>query len=182
MSTIDVETERLLQEAARRGHRRVVVRRAVTSVAVGVALVITAALAPAVLGALHDQRNAPASKPSPLPIAGSYTTTITAQDPGISGAPDAVGRWVLTLGGDGQLDLASLTNGDLARSITEYQATQTELLTTALGDAGCTGVGRYTWSREGSTLTFTVVSDPCRLRAAIFSSRAMRATWTSCST
>ena len=129
---------------------------------------IVAVAAPAVLETLRHQRPEPATNPPSLPIAGTYTMTI-ASPSGVAD-PEAVGTWLLTLGSDGTLDLASLTNGDIGRSITQYQVTERELLTTALIGSACPGVGRYTWTRTGSTLTFVVVSDACPLRSTIFSS------------
>jgi len=167
MSAIDSDAERLLGDARRRGRRRLVIRRAVAIVAVAATVAIVAMAAPIVLHTVRDQRPRPATIPSSLPIAGTYTSTITAAG-GVE--PGSVGTWLLTLEADGTLDLASLTNGDFGRSVTQYQATQDGFLTTALTGGTCSGVGRYTWSRSGSALTFTVVSDPCPLRAAIFSS------------
>lgn len=175
MSEIDTDAEGLLVDARRRGHRLLLIRRGVAAVTVAVAVVIVVVAAPSVLDLVRDRRHLPATTPSPLPISGSYTTTISAT--GISGADatEAVGTWLLTLDGNGTLDLASLTNGDLGHPVTQYQATQNEFLTTAFTGSGCSGVGTYTWSRSGSTLTFAVVSDPCSLRVAIFSSHP----WTS---
>lgn len=151
-----------------------IVRRAVAGVAVAGAVAIVAAAAPALLETLRHQRPKPATNPPSLPIAGTYTTTIRA--PSDDADPGAVGTWLLTLEGDGTLDLASLTNGDVRRSVTHYQFTEHEFLTTALVGGACPGVGRYTWTRTGSTLTFDVVNDGCALRAAIFSSRPWNTT------
>ena len=87
------------------------------------------------------------------------------------GGAGAAGKWLLTLDRNGTLDLASLTNGASRSSVTQYQATQNEFLTTALADGPCSGLGTYRWSRSGSVLTFSVVSDPCPLRVAILSSQ-----------
>ncbi len=168
MSVIDADAERRLTDARRRGRRRVIVHRTVAAVAVAATIVVFAVTAPAVLDALRAHRHVPATTPSPLAIAGTYTTTIASAD--APGVPRAAGTWLLTLSGDGQLDVASLTNGDIGRSVTPYQITGDELLTTAFGDSQCSGVGRYTVLRSRSSLTIAVVSDPCPLRVAIFSS------------
>jgi hypothetical protein len=80
----------------------------------------------------------------------------------------------MTLGGDGSLDLGSLTNGNLGGSVTQYQATASEFLTSALDGSRCSGLGHYTWARSGSSLTLVVINDPCALRVAILSSHAWR--------
>jgi hypothetical protein len=170
MSAIHTDAEVHLEDARRRGRRRVVVRRAVVAVAVAATVLILAVAAPGLLDLVRDQRHRPARIPSPLPISGTYTTTISTNDTTGHADTGSVGTWLLTLEPDGTLDLASLTNGDFGRSITQYQTTRSEFLTTALAGSDCSGVGRYTWSRSGSILVFKVVSDPCPLRVAIFSS------------
>jgi hypothetical protein len=174
MSAIDVDPDSRLDDARRRGHRRVVVRRAASVVAFAAVVVIVTLAAPGVLDVLRDQRHQPAKAPSLLPIAGTYTATITTRD--AHGDSRLAGTWLLTLDRDGTLDLASLTNGDVGRSVTQYQIGDGRFLTTALSGRSCSGVGRYTWSRNGSTLTFTIVSDPCALRVAIFSSQPWKST------
>jgi hypothetical protein len=172
MSAIDSDAERHLDDARRRGHRLIFVRRAVAALALATALVIVVVAAPSVLDIVRDQRHRPAATPSPIPISGTYTTTISAKDTTGHVDAEAVGTWLLTLDLDGTIDLASLTNGDLGRSVTQYQTAGDEFLTTALADSMCSGsgLGRYSWSRRGSILTFAVVSDRCQVRAAIFSS------------
>jgi hypothetical protein len=167
MSAVDADAGRLLGDARRRGHRRLVIGRAVVAVAVATVIAIVVVAAPIVLDIVRDQRLRPATIPSSSQIAGTYTSTITAT---VGVEPGSVGTWLLTIEADGTLDLASLSNGDFGRSVTQYQATKDGFLTTALTGGACSGVGRYTWSRSGSALTFTVLSDPCPLRAAIFSS------------
>jgi hypothetical protein len=174
MSAIDTDAEHHLNDARRRGHKRLVIRRAVAAIAVAAIFAIVVVAAPHVLDLVRDQRHhQPAISPSLLPIFGTYSTTISAKD--TTGGRDAgsVGTWLLTLDRDGTLDLASLTNGDRGRSVTQYQTTGGEFLTTALAGSTCSGsgLGRYSWSRSGALLTFTVVSDACPLRVAIFSSQ-----------
>jgi len=175
MSEIDADAERHLGDARRRGRRLLVIRRAVAAVAVAAAVAIVAVAGPGVLDIVRDQRHRPAAPPSLVPISGTYTTTIRTSDTTGDTDAGAVGTWLLTLDGNGTLDLASLTNGDVGRSITQYQVSGGEFITTALTGSTCSGTGRYAWSRIGSSLTFAVVSDPCPLRVAIFSSRP----WTS---
>ena len=172
MSEIDTDAERFLDDARRRGHRRLVIRRLVSAAAVAALLVVVAVAAPTVLEIVRDQQHRPSASPSLASISGTYTTTITPKDTSDAGS---VGTWLLALDGSGTLDLASLTDGDIGRSVSRYQAINGELFATALTGPTCPGVGRYTWSRSGSSLTFALVSDPCALRAGIISSRP----WTS---
>ncbi len=169
MSAIDTDAERSLDDARRRGRRRATVRRTVTVVAVAAIIATVAFAGPAVLDALHGQRQQPATTPSPLPITGSYSARITVADAARSGVPGSAGTWLLNLRGDSVLQLASLRNANLGRGTTQYQLSGTSFITTALASPSCTGIGRYDWSRNGSTLTFTLVSDPCALRVEIFS-------------
>lgn len=174
MSAIEIDPDHSLGDARRRGHRRLIIRRAASVIAVAAAIVIVTVAAPAILEVLRDQRHQPARPPSLLPIVGTYTATVTAGD--AHGDARSEGTWLLTLDRDGTLDLASLTNGDVGRSVTQYQIASGRFLTTAFSGTTCSGVGRYTWSRSGSTLMFAVVSDPCALRVTIFSSRPWKST------
>jgi hypothetical protein len=169
MSTIDADVDGYLDQARRLGRRRALVRRTVTAVAAAAVVVFGAFAVSAVLD-LRSQRHEPASTPSPLPITGNYVSTISRQEATSVGDPRAAGTWVLRVRGDGVLELASLKNADLGGGSSQYQLTGREMLTTALASTTCTGVGRYTWSRNDSTLSFVVVSDPCALRVAVFSS------------
>jgi len=174
MSAIDSDADGL-QDARRRGHRRLVMRRATLAVAIAAAVLIVVFAAPSLRELVRDQGRQPAAPNTFAPISGTYTTTINTNDLAGSAGGGAVGTWLLTLDGRGTLDLASLTNGDQGRSITQYQVTGGQFITTALTDTTCSGTGLYVWSRTGTTLTFSVVSDPCPLRVAIFTAHA----WTS---
>jgi len=171
MATIDIDAERLLSDARRRGHRRLMVRRAVAVIAVAAAIAIVAIAGPGLRDLLRNRGRQPAAPPPLVQISGTYTTTITTNDLAGGSETGAVGSWLLTLDRNGSLDLASLTNGNVGRAVSQYQATQDTFLTTGLVGNKCSGLGTYTWSRSGSVLTFSVVSDPCPLRVAIFSSR-----------
>jgi hypothetical protein len=168
MSAIDANTEGHFDDARRRGHRRVIVRRGVAVLAVVAAVATVSFAGPAVLDVLRSQRQQPATKPPPTPITGSYSVKITGEEASGLGAPGSAGMWLLTLRADKVLELASLKNTNVGGS-SQYQLTGSEMLTTALASPSCTGIGRYRWSRSGSTLAFTLVSDPCALRVAIFS-------------
>ena len=171
MSAIDADADGLLVEARRRGRRRVITYRAVAGVAFVTALVFLVLLAPVLLDALGSQHRQPATEPPALSVEGTYVTTITDEDAASIGARDAAGAWLLTLRGDGVMTLASLDNADLGRATTPYQTVGDQIITAALTGDDCTGVGRYIWSRTGSTLTFERVSDPCDLRVLILSSQ-----------
>jgi hypothetical protein len=176
MSTITTDPEECLPHTRRQGRRRVIIRRAFTSVAVTAVIVVAAMIAPAVLGALRGERHEPISSPSMLSIVGNYVVRLTPSDVGGSGVPQSAGTWVLKLQGDGVLQLAPLRNGNLGGGTSQYQLSGNDFITTALASASCQGVGTYTWSRSGSAVTFIVVSDSCALRVAVFSSRPWRAT------
>jgi hypothetical protein len=170
MSAIATDPEEHLENTRRQGHRRAVVRRAVTAVAVVAAIATVAVVGPAVRDALRSQRREPLAPPSALPITGNYLVRITTADASGVGVPRAAGTWLLKLQADGVLQLAPLQGGNVGGGPSQYQLAGTEMLTTALSSANCPGVGRYVWSRSGSTLTFIPASDPCPLRVAIFSS------------
>jgi hypothetical protein len=175
MSAIATDPEERLEHTRRQGRKRVVFRRAATAVAVAASLVAVAFVGPAVLEALRGQRHEPLATPSALPIVGNYAVRITAADASGAGVSQAAGTWVLRLQGDGVLQLAPLRNGNLGGP-SQYQLAGNDFITTALTSASCQGVGTYTWSRSGSRLTFILVSDPCALRVAIFSSHPWNAT------
>ena len=170
MSTIGTDVEPFLRDARRRGRRRLLIRRAVTVVTIAAAVVLVAVAGPSLRDLLRGREQQPAAPQPAVQLSGTYTTTLRASDLS-GGSAGAVGTWLLTLDRGSTLDLASLTNGNRGRSVTQYQATQDEFLTTALADGSCSGLGTYRWSRSGSILTFSVVSDPCPLRVAILSSQ-----------
>jgi hypothetical protein len=176
MSTIVTDPEEHLERARRQGRTRVVIRRVVKSVAVAAVLVAVALAGPVVLDAVRSQRREPIATPPALPIVGTYMVRITATDAGAIGVPQAAGTWLLKLQGDGVLELAPLQNGNPGGGSSQYQLAGNDFITTALASASCQGVGTYTWSRSGSSLAFTVVSDSCALRVAVFSLGPWRAT------
>lgn len=176
MSAIATDPDQHLEDAHRQGRKRLLRRRAFTATVIVAGLAVIALVGPAMLGALRDQGHEPMATPSSLPIVGNYVVRVTTTDATRAGAPGAAGTWVLKLHGDGVLELAPLRSGDPLGGPSQYQVSGDRFLTTALGSASCQGLGTYTWSRSDSTLTFIVVSDPCALRVAVFSSGPWRAT------
>jgi hypothetical protein len=176
MSAIATDPEEHLEHARRHGRRRVVIRRAMTAVTVAASLVAVALVGPAVLDAVRSQRREPVTTPHALPIVDNYMVRISSTDAGGIGVPQAAGTWLLKLQGDGILQLAPLRDGNLGGGSSQYQLSGNGFISTALASASCPGVGSYRWFRSGSTLTFILVSDPCALRVAIFSSHPWHAT------
>jgi hypothetical protein len=172
MSSIEADADERLTEARSRARRRRIARRMVGGLALVAALIILVVIAPAILDAVGGRHPQPAIEPATLPLEGTYLTTITTEDADSIGLPEIAGGWLLILRGDGVQSLASLDNASFGRATTQYQVVGRQIVTAALTGKGCAGVGRYIWSRSGSTLTLDVVNDPCALRVGVLSSRA----------
>jgi len=105
MSGIDVETERALLDARHRGHRRILVRRALAAAAV---FATVAVLAPRVLNSTWNKGHQPATPPTPITDTGSDTILGTwrseysceefVQGFQRAGIGDLAARWLVNIG------------------------------------------------------------------------------------
>lgn len=99
-------------------------------------------------------------------LPGTYTTTITSP-------AQLKGKWTLTLAQGGSYAVA--VNGQtLARG--RYTATAKTITFDRERGSGCTGAGRYAWTRSGKTVTFVRKreSASCQARAAVLAHRFTR--------
>ena len=162
----------------RRRTRRLVLRQRVTSALLAAAMVAAVVVAgPWLLDVIGSQRQPPAARPSPSTLIGSYQVDLTSAN-GQLAARGLAGPWMLTLNGDGSI----LWNAPPGAGVTEglprdtYQVTGTQLVTNLFQASLCrgSGVGSYSWTRSGGTLTLVAVSDGCGLRRAILTSAPWR--------
>jgi hypothetical protein len=162
---ISEHTEPALVIVERRRRRWLQVR-AMTAAAALIATVLVAV--PFAIGQFRGTPAEPVSR-----SAGSLVGTWSVDVPSTGG--DVAGRWLVRVGDGGAIELVppaslrdELTSGS---SITVSADTlETNML---LGFPGCqlpgAVVGQYRWVRSGATVTFTVISDGCRPRQALFS-------------
>ena len=162
----------------RRWTRRLVIRQRVTCALLAAAMVAVVVVAgPWVLDVIGSQRETPAARPSPSALVGSYQVDLSGADSRLA-ARGLAGSWTLTLNGDGSI----LWNAPPGAGVTEglprdtYQVTGTQLVTNLFQPNLCrgSGVGSYSWTRSGGTLTLVAVSDGCELRRAILTSAPWR--------
>jgi hypothetical protein len=176
-SDLDVDVDRFLGDVVRAGQRRQRIRR-VGGVVLVTALIATVALfGPAVMDVVRHQRTRPAHQGTTTPeaIAGTYAVEINRADG--SGTPGLhlEGLWQFTLRGDGLVTVTEPAGANVSTRRSQYQLEGDRLLTTAFASDSCSGVGVYRWSREGSTLSFTLVSDACAVRVVLFTAHPWEA-------
>ncbi len=163
-SVVDPDVGRNLA-IVRRRTRRAVIRQRVTTTLLAAAMVAAAVvLGPRLLDIIRSQHETPPARPSPSALVGSYNADLTG-----AGGPLATAR----LAGPWTLTLSGVTEG-LPRDT--YQVTGTQLVTNLFRSL-CrgSGVGSYSWTRSGGTLTLVTVRDGCQLRRAILTSVPWRA-------
>jgi len=183
------DTQRSLQDVRRKRQASNNRGRLADGLALILIALVTLAVAPFVLNQLAAPPNpptppptqipsvAPASPTSPVSIVGSYAADLSGAGEPLASAGHA-GRWQISFQSDGTLTWTG--PGDLGTAfgnpVDTYQVFAGSLTTNFLRNV-CrgVGVGSYTWSRSGPTLTITVVEDGCAERRAILTTAA----WTS---
>ncbi|MDP9301295.1 MAG: hypothetical protein M3P43_10450 [Actinomycetota bacterium] len=175
-SDLDVDVDRFLGDVVRGGRRRQRIRRVGGAVVVMALIAAIAVVGPAVIDVVRHQR-IPAHQGTPAPgaIEGTYAVEIKRAD--ASGAPglQLEGLWQFTLRGDGLVSVTGPAGANVSTPRSQYQLEGDRLLTTAFASDTCQGVGVYRWSREGSTLSFTLVSDTCPVRVVLFTAHPWQA-------
>jgi hypothetical protein len=169
-SLVDIDASLFLDPIVTGGRRRRRLRRAAGAAAILALAAIVVLAGPAVLAVIRHEHQRPAEPVPTAPggIVGTYAARIlTADVRGVRGV-DLQGLWQLTLRSDGLINVVTPRNAGISSSPSEYQIEDDRILTTAFASNTCSGVGVYRWSRFGSTLRFTLVSDACDLRVAIF--------------
>jgi hypothetical protein len=162
----------------RRRTRRLVTRQRIGGALLAAAMVVAVVVAgPWMLDIIGSQRQPPAARPSPATLVGAYKVDLTGAD-GRLAARGLAGPWTLALNGDGSI----LWNAPPGAGVTEglprdtYQVTGAQLVTNLFQTNLCrgSGVGSYSWTRSGGTLTLVAVSDGCELRRTILTSAPWR--------
>jgi hypothetical protein len=176
-AVVDPDVSRNLATVRRRT-RRLVIRQRATKALLAMALVATVVFAgPWMLEVIRSQRDRPVATPSPAALLGAYKADLTGAGGELAGARLA-GPWTLTLNGDGSMLWEPPPGSGVAEGLPRdtYQATGTQIVTNLFQANLCqgVGVGTYTWTRSGATLTLAAVRDGCTLRRAILTT----APWT----
>jgi hypothetical protein len=176
-SVVDPDVGRNLATVRRRTRRLVIRQRATNALLAAAVVVVVVVAGPWVLDVIRSQRETPAAKPPASALVGAYRVDLSAAD-GRLAARGLAGPWTLTLNGDGSV----LWNAPPDAGVTEglprdtYQVTGTQLVTNLFQASLCqgSGVGSYSWTRSGGTLTLVAASDGCELRRAILTSAPWR--------
>lgn len=171
-SEVDVDVERLLGRVVTGGRRKRRLRRVGAVVAAATVVAMIALAGPAVVDVIRHERGQPA-EPGPAPatdILGTYAVTIRSTD--VGGRGQLQGLWQLSVRGDGLMTIVPPPDAGVSTLRSQYQVDGDRVLTTAFASDTCSGVGVYRWSRAGSTLRFTLVSDACELRVTVFTARS----------
>lgn len=119
--------------------------------------------------------SSPGASPAPNDaIAGSYTVTLLASDPGVAtGDLDLTGTWSMTLLPSGEMELAPPPDfeGSRAEGHT-FRLDGSTFRTDLYFNDYCSTVGTYTWTAASDTLLLAVAEDGCQLRATLLATRA----------
>lgn len=176
---VDPDVERHLHQSLRRGHRGIRLRRAATTVPAAVAIVAAVAFGPRVLDVIGD-RGTPAERPTPSvvptsPLVGNYTTTLP-ERPGTIAETGMAGRWDLRLEPNGVVLLSAPPGFPGTVSAVSYEAEGSRFRINAFANDLCStqSIGTYRWAREGSSVNFTPIEDPCAVRMALLTTRPWR--------
>jgi hypothetical protein len=158
-----VETARRRERARR---RIFVMRVAATAAVILLAVVASPTIWRALQGSLPG--GDPTQTPAPT-LSGSYVTTLDGSQPGIAEA-NLEGRWTVTFGADGILDVMAPDGFTGTRSGYSFQAADGEIRTDLFSADVCSTLlpGTYTWAVRGDALTFVAVDEPCAGRLAFF--------------
>jgi hypothetical protein len=174
-SGVDVDVEGFLGDVVRRGRRQRRLRR-IGAIATTTAMIIgIVAVAPIIRNAIRDQTTQPVAPVPPEAIEGTYAVRIAPGDTTGLDVPSLDGLWQLTLRRDGLLTAQGPPATQLSTPPTQYHVDGDQLMTTAFESGTCSGVGVYRWSRQGSTLVLTLVSDACAVRVALFTAHPWEA-------
>jgi hypothetical protein len=167
---VTAEPTSALRTVQRRARRQVRIVRAARVLAVAAALALGVLVAPPALDQVR-RLTEPAVRPVGE-LEGTYVVDLA--DTAANRGAGVVGRWVVTLRSDGVVETTPPVTYPRARTGSTYRIEGDELRTDALVDSvGCQAagafVGRYRWARDDATLRFSLVSDACPARVALFS-------------
>jgi len=171
-TVVDPDVRRDLATVRRRT-RQLVVRQRIGGGMLAVALLAAAVfLGPRILDVIGSQRGRPADRPtppSPLALVGSFRVDLSgAGEPLLS--EDLDGAWTMEFGDDGTVVWNAPPGSGISEGLPRdtFQHSGSTIVTTAFASELCGGgVGTYTWTRAGSSITFEVVADTCEVRQAI---------------
>jgi hypothetical protein len=169
-SAVDVDVDRSLVDVVRRGRRQRRLRRIGAVTILTAVIAVLAVLGPSVLDVLRSQRQKPVA-PTPAAataIEGTYAVKIRRADTAGVRALGLEGLWQFTLRGDGLVTAEGPARSSVSTPPKQYQLLGDQLLTTAFASDTCSGLGVYRWAREGSALSFTLVTDACAARVVLF--------------
>lgn len=172
-AVVDPDVGRNLATVRRRTRRLVIRQRVTNTLLVAAVVAVAVVLGPRLLDVIRSQRETPPARPSPSALVGSYHADLTGAGGALATARLA-GPWTLTLNGDGSIVWNAPPGSDVTEGLPRdtYQVTGAQLVTNLFQANLCrgSGVGSYSWTRSGGTLTLVVARDGCQLRRAVLTS------------
>jgi hypothetical protein len=167
-ASVDAELERVM----RRGRRQRALTRGATALSIAASLIILGVFGPRLLDAGGRSDPRPGDEPTPLlsAIAGTYTATLPDVGGGTIARNDMAGRWTLTLGLNGTIELVAPPAFGTVPSGYSFELDVDDRFTTNLfvnDSCGDQGAGLYRWRGAGSELTFIAVDEPCPIRETL---------------
>jgi len=176
-AVLDPDVDRALGVVVRRARRRVLVRRSLTAAVSVPAVVIAIVLGPRLLdvgersGPVRLGNNPsssvrPSVTPPQSPLAGTFTRTVRS-DRAVVRANGIAGRWTIETDAAGRTRLVAPPSFAGASVSPPFVVQGNELRTGAFAGGLCRGLpaGTYTWTKAGTYLVLSPVSDPCDARA-----------------
>jgi hypothetical protein len=170
----DIE-ERL--EATLRGARRADTRRQLRDALASATVVLVVLLVGVpFIGALRDRSlgvGATRSPTVPLPLAGTYATTLVSTDVAVT-SNRMSGDWTIRFGSDRILTVTVPTGFTGTFSGYSFEVVGSQFRTDLFGEDLCSTLlpGSYQWSLSSDRLTFAVVDDSCSGRVALLTTGA----------
>jgi hypothetical protein len=156
-------------EGRRRREMRRRVAAGVTAGALSLAVFVWLAV-----GLTGNAPERPAARPTPLPVAGTYRTTLDASDPVVADL-DLAGTYALTLRPNGVIRLETPPGFEEtyeSASGDAYRVAGNVVTIGSFTSFSCPGtVGTYRAELTATELRLTPIDEPCAFRAAIFGSR-----------
>jgi hypothetical protein len=178
---IEPDIEGRLRSTLERGNRPRFVTFALPVAASAAAILLVAVVAPSLFALLHGEIGPPIGasqvpSPSALSLVGAYTATVASGDPAVQ-EHNLDGAWTVEFDANASLKVTAPTGFTGTRTGYSYEVNDERLITDLFSSDVCTTLlpGTYRWARDGSTVTFTAIDEPCAGRASLLAGQPWQA-------
>jgi hypothetical protein len=176
-AVVEPDVPRGLWVVRRRARRLMIGQRAAAAILAVAVVAASVFLVPRLLDLVRGQREHPAVKPHSSTLVGSYRADLSGASAALA-RRGLAGTWLLTLRADGSMVWNPPPGSKVSEGLPRdtYQVAGTTIVTDLFAATLCRGqgVGAYSWSRSGGTLTFRAGRDRCVLRRAVLTSAPWR--------